>query len=298
MKQLNIKTFFLAVILMFCLSAVPGVAEPDQKPLVLQEKTWPEVEAYLKTMDMAIIPVGSTEQHGPHLPLGTDFFESFGMAKMISAATGVMVVPVVMAGYSYYHSGFPGTLSLKPETLEQVLFETAEMLIKYGFRRIMFFDYHGGNRVAEQGVIHRINHRTEATALSIGLWANFKREKIDLTHLDWDVHAGIRETSMMLYLKPELVQMSKAEKPEIRYSRKIQSLIKLSESHPDLLTIVGSLQGIPKATGKEGSTREITNNGVMSTGDPARATREMGEQFVRNMVDPAVRFINAWKKVK
>lgn len=91
------------------------------KPLILQEVTWTDVRDYLKSNDMVIIPLGSTEQHGPHMPLGTDYYEATEMSKMISARTGVMIAPVLLAGYSEYHSGFEGSLSLKPETMEQVL---------------------------------------------------------------------------------------------------------------------------------------------------------------------------------
>jgi len=126
--------------------------------------SWTDVRDYLKTSDMVIIPIASTEQHGPHLPLGTDYYEATGISKLISARTGVVVAHVLLVGYSEYHSGFPGSLSLKPETMEQVLFETAEMLMRYGFRRFMFFNYHGGNNIVQQRVIHRINHTTEERA--------------------------------------------------------------------------------------------------------------------------------------
>jgi Creatinine amidohydrolase len=110
----------------------------ENKPLVLQEMSWLEVQNYLKTSDMVIMSLGSTEQHGPHLPLGIDYFEALELSKMVSQKTGVLVAPIVIIGYSEYHSGFPGTLSLKPETMAQALNENIDMLLKYGFRRFMF----------------------------------------------------------------------------------------------------------------------------------------------------------------
>ena len=162
----HMRFLFMVSIIFFFATLL--YAQEERKPLVLQEMSWPDVRDYLKTNDMVIIPLGSTEQHGPHMPLGTDYYEAMGMSKLISARTGVVVAPVLLAGYSEYHSGFPGTLSLKPETMEQVLFETAEMLMKYGFRRFMFFNYHGGNNIVQQKIIHRINHTTEAIAVAIG----------------------------------------------------------------------------------------------------------------------------------
>ncbi|MFC1783940.1 creatininase family protein, partial [Planctomycetota bacterium] len=198
------KFALVALVILTTAAATPAQQKPT--PLILQEMSWLDVENYLKTSDMVIIPLGSTEQHGKHLPLGTDCYEALGMSKIISEKTGVLVAPVLWVGYSVYHSGFPGTLSLKPETMEQVLFETAEMLIGYGFKRIMFFNYHGGNGIVQDKVIHRINHNTTATAIAIGHGSPIQTgESGDLL----DMHAGKSETSIMLHLRPDLVRMDR-----------------------------------------------------------------------------------------
>jgi creatinine amidohydrolase len=267
-----------------------------EKSLILQEMSWVDVQNYLKTSDMVIIPLGSTEQHGPHLPLGTDYYAATGMAKMISARTGVVVAPVVLAGYSIYHSGFPGVLSLKPETLEQVLFETAEMLIKYGFRRIMFFNYHGGNKIAESNVIYRINQTTEAIAVAIGTESSIHKEEEEVVPLDW--HAGISETSMMLFLQPDLVNMERAEKPKMNFTPRMQELLMLAKTYPGMMMVWNSLLGVPEETKKGGSSYELSSNGIWSLGDPKKANKELGEKAVKRMVDEAVEFIETWKKAK
>jgi len=159
--------FFTTVAALYLCLCLPAAEEG--KPLVLQEMSWVDVQENLDHNDMVIIPIGSTEQHGPHLPLGTDSFIGLEVSRLISARTGVVVAPVLWAGYSVYHSGFPGVLSLSPETMEQVLYETACLLIKYGFNKIMFFNSHGGNSVVENSVIHKINHTTEAIAVAIGI---------------------------------------------------------------------------------------------------------------------------------
>jgi creatinine amidohydrolase/Fe(II)-dependent formamide hydrolase-like protein len=265
----------------------------DGKPLVLQEMSWFDVQQYLKTSDMVIIPLGSTEQHGPHLPLGTDFYEAFGMAKLISARTGVVVAPVLLVGYSQYHTGFPGTLSLKPETMEQAVFECCEQLTKYGFRRIMFFNYHGGNNVIQEKLILRINHETEAVAIAIGHGGPIIPQ---LPELPFDWHAGVSETSMMLFLQPQLVRMDRAEKPEIRLSAKVRELRALAEEFPQLNYVAEKLLGVPTETGKGGASNELSSNGVWSFNDPKEATVERGEQEIEAIVDAAVKFIEAWKK--
>ena len=104
------KKIFIQLKLTLILSAVLFLAvfslgREEGEPLILQEMTWTDVRDYLEECDMVIIPIGSTEQHGPHLPLGTDYYEALGMSKLISARTGVVVAPVLLAGYSEYHSG-------------------------------------------------------------------------------------------------------------------------------------------------------------------------------------------------
>lgn len=300
MKEKKISNYLRVIFfsLILIISGVFNFAQEEGKPLILQEMTWTDVRDYLKTNDMVIIPLGSTEQHGPHMPLGTDFYEATGMCKLISVRTGVVVAPVLLSGYSVYHSGFPGSLSLKPETMEQVLFETAEMLIKYGFRRIMFFNYHGGNRYAKNKVIYKINHTTEAIAVDIGSGASFQRGGERVKGVDFDQHAGIHETSIMLYIKPELVKMERAEKPRLTFTPKMQELLKLGRKNPELMAVLGSLYAVPSETKKGGASHELSSNGIWSTGDPKRATREFGERIVQRMVNNAVKFIEAWKQTK
>jgi len=271
-------------------------ARRDEKPLILQEMTWTDVRDYAKKCDMVIIPLGSTEQHGPHMPLGTDYYESLGISKMISARTGVLIAPLLWMGYSEYHSGFQGTLSLTPETFEQVLFESVNMLMKYGFRRFLFFNYHGGNGIVQSRIIHRINHTTEAVAVAIGIGAPFSFENEEEAPFDW--HAGIGETSLMLYLKPELVRMERAEKPEMRFTPEMEKLRILGEKDPALLAVWQSFFAVPAETKKGGASHELSSNGIWSMGDPRLATEEIGKRAAERMAARAVRFIETWKQAQ
>jgi creatinine amidohydrolase len=296
MFDMNFKRFFSLLIVLFVVLGVSGFAAENGKALVLQEMSWVDVKDYLKTNDMVIIPMGATEQHGPHLPLGTDYYESFGISKIISEKTGVVVAQVLMVGYSIYHSGFPGTLSLKPETMEQVLFETVEVLLKYGFRRFMFLNYHGGNNIVQDKVMHRINHSTKGIAVAIGIGNSIQKEDEEEEFFDW--HAGKSETSIMLYIRPDLVRMDRAEKPELTFTPQMKELRELSKKHPELLHVWQKLFGVPVESGKGGASHELSSNGVWSFSDPKTATKEIGEKSVTKMVDTAVSFINAWKEVK
>lgn len=294
LNHLKILCVFLTLISF----SVFARAQEKGRPLILQEMTWTDVRDYLEKSDMVIIPIASTEQHGPHLPLGTDYYEAMGMSKRISAQTGVIVAPVVLAGYSVYHSGFPGTLSLKPETMENVLFETAEMLIRYGFRRFMFFNYHGGNSVIQQKVMHRINHTTEAIAVAIGIGSPIQRGDYRGKDEVGDEHAGIGETSLMLYLHPELVKMERIEMSKVTYNEKLKELWTLSRQYPELQMVFNALRGVPVETKKGGASHEMYSNGIWSFSDPHKATKERGEKEVQGMVSYAVKFIEAWRQAK
>jgi creatinine amidohydrolase len=296
-KALSLLSF-LGIFLISLTISLPALAQGEKKPLVLQEMTWTDVRDYVDRCDMVIIPIGSTEQHGPHLPLGTDYYEALGMSKLISAKTGVVVAPVLLAGYSVYHSGFPGTLSLKPETMEQVLFETAEMLMRYGFRRFMFFNYHGGNNVIQQKVMHRINHTTEGIAVAIGAGSPIQRGSYQGEDEVGDEHAGIGETSLMLYLKPDLVKMDRIEMSKVTYNEKLQEVWALSRQYPELQMVFNALRGVPVETKKGGASHELYSNGIWSFSDPNKATKERGETQVKGMVSYAVKFIEAWKLAK
>jgi len=293
---MSVKLFTHAVTVLIVFAfATESIAQTEDGPLVLQEMSWVDVQEYLEENDMVIIPLGSTEQHGPHLPLGTDHLTALEVSKKISAKTGIVVAPVLLAGYSVYHSGFPGTLSLKPETMEQVLFESVEMLLQYGFRRILLYNGHGGNNPIQASLIHRINHTTEAIAVAIGvgnsLWSSEQGE-----FFDW--HAGKDETSIMLFLFPDLVRMDRAEKPEIRFTEQMEEMRRLSEDHPELADVWSGLFGVPVETKKGGASHEISNNGIWSFSDPRSATPEMGRDEVNDAVDRSVKFIEAWKMVE
>jgi len=109
----------------------------------LPHMTRPEVEDLLTRTDMVIIPVGAIEQHGLHLPMGTDFLNGVERAKLIAQRTDVLVAPVLMPGLSPYHMGFAGTITLPAELIQEVYFEAARSLMKHGFKRFLMLNSHG-----------------------------------------------------------------------------------------------------------------------------------------------------------
>ena len=113
--------------------------------MLLQLSTWSEVEAYLQTTSGIIVPIGSTEQHGPTGLIGTDAICAEVIAKGVGEATGALVAPTLNVGMALHHMAFPGSMSLRPSTLIQVIRDYVVSLARAGFRHFFWINGHGGN---------------------------------------------------------------------------------------------------------------------------------------------------------
>jgi creatinine amidohydrolase len=121
------------------------MTSPDARHLPsiwLQELTWEEVSSYLRTRDTIIVPFGTTEQHGPAGSLGLDAYVAIGLAEDAARRAGVLVAPPVWYGDSSHHLGFPGTISLRTETLMQIVYDIVRSLARHGFKRVLLVNGH------------------------------------------------------------------------------------------------------------------------------------------------------------
>ncbi|MEO1751267.1 creatininase family protein [Thiofaba sp. EF100] len=186
---------------------------PDGAPVRWAELRWEDIAALPPAgIDMAILPVGATEQHGPHLPVGVDTLSAVAVAEGASTLTGIPVLPALSYGCSLGHSTqWAGTLSLRPETLSRMVLEIAEWVHAAGFRRLLLLNGHVTNWAPLRCALENIRHDIPTMRISLrSLW-DISTEVRRQYHQDAEnFHANCAETSLMLALHPELVRMDKA----------------------------------------------------------------------------------------
>jgi creatinine amidohydrolase len=185
------------------------------KPILWEEMTWTDIDKLTKSMNMAIIPTAACEQHGPHLPLAVDTIDCYEVAKRVSGRTGVPVVPPLTYGCSQSHGNFPGTLSIRPETMTRMICEISEWLYRSRIRKLLILNGHMWN----WGPIYsaRENLRYDFPELSVRVlnwWETTPKTMAKLVEdcpvLPSYIHANIAETACVLAARPDLVNMKAA----------------------------------------------------------------------------------------
>ena len=159
---------------------------------------------------VVIVPVGATEQHGPHLPLNTDTDIGFQIAKSIAEASPVktLVLPPVWAGFSPHHMNFPGTITLRQSTLFAVTYDIIESLILHGVSRILLLNSHGGNIFLLKTVVDEIAVNYKISPIYVTYW-NIIADKINEirnSDLGGMAHACELETSLKMLFSPKEVR--------------------------------------------------------------------------------------------
>ncbi len=187
----------------------------------LQFMTWMEVESYLKKRTDVIMPIGSTEQHGPNGLVGTDALTGYGMAMELNKHVGSIVAPCMNVGMALHHMEFPGSMSLKPSTMIAVLKDYVTSLARHGFKRFFFVNGHGGNIATAKSAFSEIYHELETAGIS-GVKCHFESWFInpDVLKLCRELygkgegyHATPSEISVTQYLHPEHVKSANGLKP-------------------------------------------------------------------------------------
>jgi creatinine amidohydrolase len=178
---------------------------------MLERISWWQARQLFQSSKVALVPVGSTEQHGPHLPLGTDFLTAQALAQTVARELNLICTPVIPIGVSEHHRQFWGTLWVSPETFRRYMREIAHSLATHGVRRIVFVNGHGGNNAALQEICRELR----AENIFAVLWAWWLDPEVQkLTNelfRSRGTHAGAIETSIILAIDPSLVDRTQIE---------------------------------------------------------------------------------------
>lgn len=244
---------------------------------IMQEMTWPEVRDALKKAKLAILPVGSHEQHGPHLAMSADIAGSEVFARKLTERTHPigLLAPSLNYGISIHHMPFPGTLTLRPETFEKVLLDVAASFRDHGIRRLFVVNGHGGNQ-SVLNIASMKMRRDLGVRMAYTLWPTLGGGAIaDLVQGRRMGHACLFETSMIMYLRPNLVREDALTEGELQ----------------------PPIYGDVSTTGIEGFAywNEYTANGALQ-GAP-EATPEIGEKVTEMALDKIAAFVNQFAEV-
>jgi creatinine amidohydrolase len=246
----------------------------DERRVALARMTSPEAAEALASADVALIPVGATEQHGPNMTLETDTAVAYQLALRTAAALHprAVVAPPLPYGVSYHHMRFPGTMTLSPETFQAVVLEVVESLRQHGVERFFIIDGHAGNQGALDVLMTKLRFQMGVRVAYLFYFTivdDLIREGAKTER--WG-HACEVETSMGLALQPDIVrsealEMGKLQPTSLPYSNVLET--------PRV--------GVPL------SFDEITENGAL--GDARQSSEAFGQVLTNAVVRRSVEFL-------
>jgi creatinine amidohydrolase len=234
--------------------------------------TWPEAKDAVAVARLALVPVGSCEQHGPHLTLDTDSAIATAFARRLTDDLGSLAVlcPPLGYGLSEHHLAFPGTLTLRPATFAGFLADVVESLAHWGIRRVLVVNGHGGNVDAIR-LAARAARRDHGALVAGVMWAQIAADEAARhARSDRYGHACEIETSVAMVLAPASLHADRIAEPA-------------PVGRPDAFTDPPGA-GVDRPVGFE----ELTANGAL--GDPRQASDEIGAAVVGTAYERALAF--------
>jgi creatinine amidohydrolase/Fe(II)-dependent formamide hydrolase-like protein len=243
------------------------------------ELTWPEAQQRFTEMDIALLPVGSIEQHGPHLPLDTDAFDAEYLARKVARACSnpkPLVLPLLPYGVSYEHNDFKGTVSISNDALSRMVYDIGMSVAHNGLKKLVIINGHGGNDPA-------LNFAAQMITRDAGIFVcvdSGETSDVDIYKMidtPNDVHAGEIETSTSLAVRPQFVKMDLAPSSVPRFSSRYLNFT--------------SRRGVSWYA----YTQHVSANGVL--GDAAKATAEKGRKIWKIMIAHLVALVEDLKSM-
>jgi creatinine amidohydrolase len=252
----------------------------------INELTWEDVEEYLKTENTVLIPIGSTEQHGPAGPLGVDTYAAIAIAEDCAKQTGILTTPPLWFGDSPHHLDFAGTICLRSETLINVVKDIISSLAKNGFKKFIIVNGHKGTNLSPLTIACREIHQYELPDIDIvitdPLFLATKAGEIMSTP---EHHAGELEISHVMYKNPGLVKEDKLTDVTIDFDKIFGGFIK-----KDLFSGKGACVDYIWNSSEQ---KKFAPSGSFSAS--RNSSKERGKFYHDNMVENLVEFIQYFR---
>jgi len=248
-----------------------------------EELTWPQARQAASQGRVLVLPVGTTEQHGPHLPLNVDCLTSTELARMgvERAPEDALLMPAISYSFNEHHLDFPGTIAVSWQSIIGYLQDVGRSAAHHGFRKIVLFNGHGSNVPFLDIAARLITNHSEAIACLVSWWSLAEPALSEVRASAFPggmAHACEVETSLMLHLRPDLVDMSLAVKD-----------ISFQPSE----FIFWDLQRSSPVTFQEHFSR-YSKTGIV--GDPTVATAEKGARVAECVADNFARFLREFRR--
>lgn len=243
---------------------------------ILPKMTWPEIKEALKTAKVAIVPIGAQEQHGYHLAEGCDSFRAERFCELLAEKSfpKVIVTPTINYGVSPHHMDFPGTITLRPETLANILEDIVSSLKQHGLKKFLFVNAHGGNSTPMAVAAENLARKYEVEIAHTKFVDAAKKAIKEGIDSEYFGHACEREISECLYLAPEIVREKLVEKGDMNHDS-----FALKHFKSDFVKVVYQFN-------------EITNNG--NIGDGREGSYELGENIIQEALENISAFIDEY----
>ncbi|HVX28919.1 MAG TPA: creatininase family protein [Nitrolancea sp.] len=253
----------------------------ERRTVELGRLSWKEVEQLLPSNPVLLIPVGTVEQHGQHMPVNADNMVAGFVAQRAAEATGAYVVPAINYGVSMSFRNFPGTISVQPSTLTAVLRDVCDELIRQGFRRLIFVNNHGGNQTSCEQVARDLHREHGIVIGSIYPWVlgyGLMRDTYDDAAAVYG-HGGEPETSAMLAMFPDDVRL------DLMAGREPNMNGAFKPRRDNTIEIEGQPVGGTIYLDFD----ELFPSGA--NGDPSAGTKERGQIWIERVVGYAIAFV-------
>ena len=266
------------------------------KPSIwLQDITWEEADEYAALDNAVLLPIGATEQHGPAAALGLDTYNAIHLAEDVARRNDLLIVPPLWYGDSSHHTAFPGTISLRSETMIAVLKDVFCSLIRHGFRKIIVINGHKISNLPAVTIaakdVHEYEHPNSLIAIA-DPWKIARGIANELKGETVEHHAGVLEVSQLLYKREDLVRNA--------------HLANCNLSYEEIFSSWGVYDLFGKPLDPEGNSIDLVWNSVEQRNfvpsgqfsDNSKTSKEIGEKYHRYMVDVLTKFadwLNSYK---